>query len=117
MTFQLIGLLSAAALAATGLGAAGETRSAQSLPAQNLALVQSPASSGKVAVKHLADASDSSDEGSCERGGGHWDNEHSRCRRGGAWWGGDGVKLLILAGAAAGIAVAVSESNHHSVSN
>jgi len=110
MTFQLIGLLSAAALAATNLGAA-ETRSAQSLPAQNLALVQSTASSGKLAVRHLADASDVSDAGSCERGGGHWDNDH--CRKG---WG-DGVKLLILAGTAAGIAVAVTESNHHSVSN
>ena len=115
MSFQLIGLLSAAALAATGLGATGETRSAQSLPVQDLAMAQSAAgSSGKLhAVNHLADASDSSDEGACEHHGGVWDNDHSRCRRTGAWWGGDGVKLLILAGTAVGIGVAVSESNHH----
>ena len=118
MTFHLIGLLSAAALAATGLGATGETRSAQSLPAQNLAVAQSAAgSSGKLhSVKHLADASDPSDEGSCERGGGHWDNGRSRCRSGGGF-GGDGVKLLILAGAAAGVVVAVTESNHKAVSH
>jgi hypothetical protein len=114
MTFQLIGLLSAAALAATGLGATDETRSAQSLPAQNLAVAQSATgAAGKLhAVRHLADASGPSDEGSCEHDGGHWDNDH--CRRGS--WAGSGVKLLILGGTAAGIVVAVTESNHKSVS-
>ena len=116
MTSQFFGLLSAAALAATSVSATSETRSSQSLPVQNLAMVQGPASPGKFHnVSKLDDATPgSSDETSCERDGGHWDNTKLRCRHG-SWW--LGPSLLIGAGVAAGIAVAVSESDNNSVSH
>lgn len=119
MTFQLLSVLSAAALAATGLGAPGETRSAQSLPAENLALAQAPAgSTGKFhTVKHLADApSDQSDEGKCKREREDADGHKRRCRKGG-WWMDTGSRLLIGAGTVSGLVYAVSQGGGGSVSH
>ena len=121
MVFHLLSVLSAAVLAAAGSGAADETRSAQSFPVQNLIVAQAPAGSdGKLrSVRHLtAAASDQSDESRCERNHGYWDNKQLRClARKGGWWSDTGARLLIGAGAVAGIAVAVSGSGHQSVSN
>ena len=117
MTIQLFSMLAAAALTVTGSGTASETRSAQSLPAQNLVLAPVPAgSAGKLhPTSHLADAaSDPTDQGNCERSAGHWDRKRLRCRRGGWWYGSSGAQLLIGGGTIAGIIYALTETGSRS---
>jgi hypothetical protein len=87
MTSLLFSVLAATSLAATGIGAIGDTRSAQSLPSAQLVVAPAhPASTGNLhPVNRLADATPDSpgfyeaEKEKCERHGGHWDEKKMRC--------------------------------------
>jgi hypothetical protein len=117
MTSQLLTVLAAAGLLTSGMGATSETRSAQSLPVQNLAAAHAAttvmagdcrtvahAKASKAScVNRLADADTDSDSG------------HRHRRRGG-WWD-SSAALGIGAAIGVGIIVAVATSNNHSNGN
>ncbi len=112
MSFQLLSILSVAAVAATSLGATSETRSAQSLPARQLASAHAPAShTGKLhSGKHLADSSSEQlGVGKCKHG--HWVQEKMACAN---WWKDSGARLAIGAGTVSGLVYAVSQGGETS---
>ena len=105
MTSQIFSLFAAAAVAAAGVGATGETRSAQSLPVAH-------------AANRLADANgNGTDEGHCVREKKLVDALHPRCaiKGGGAF----GTPLAFgLGGAAiAGVVIAADSGHHNPISH
>ncbi len=125
MTLQLLSVLAAAGLVATGIGGASDTRSAQSLPAQNLAVMQTAAPSGKLPAVHrtanrLADApgAEGASAGPCVKDDRLVDANHLLCHKGGVSTPlAFGLGAAVIAGIAVGVSGHHSDSSNNSVSN